>query len=315
MRAKYGFELVDPTAGPADTGRRDAFVRRATPASLRSHTKGAEQYEPDPPLVTAINTALAVGAPLLLTGEPGTGKTQVAYYLGHYFGVPGHVYPLFVRSTTTASDLEYTFDAVAYFRHDPGRDGDKARGDFVEPGPLWKAYETDGPAVVLLDEIDKAPRDFPNDILNVIDQNKFRVREKEVDDDPDEFWVELEGDRAPPFVVVTSNSERRLPEPFLRRCVFHHIEFTDDLIERAVAAHKQGAFPDLGDDVRKAALARFTELRGRGLTKKPATAELLVWLAVLAARGVKARELEGAALKDLPALGTLLKNRDDLKSL
>jgi MoxR-like ATPase len=301
------FELLSPDdRGP---GRREALARRKLPASLGSHSEAAPLYRPDPGLVDAVNVALAVGAPLLLTGEPGTGKTQVGHYLAWYFGV--ELFALYVRSTTTAEDLLYHFDAVAYLHAAQDlsrRDGAIAKADFVEKRPLWQAYEADGPSVVLIDEIDKAPRDFPNDLLNVLDQHTFHVPESGV-------WVSRQNGAPPPVVVITSNSERRLPEPFLRRCVFHHIELTEDLLRRAVEA-RIGDFPGLSAEVCEAAVQRFLELRGREIRKKPATAELLVWLTVLSARGgVTAEQLAHCRLSELPAGSVLIKDRDDLAFL
>ena len=302
------FELLAPDdRSPA---RRESLAQRVLPETLGSHRNAARHYQPDADLVDAINVALAVGAPLLLTGEPGTGKTQVAHYLAWYFDIEAHLFPLYVRSTTTAEDLLYRFDAVAYLHtaHDPQNWGKSLdRGPFVEPGPLWLAYQADGPSVVLIDEIDKAPRDFPNDLLNVLDQHEFYV--------PELKRSVRRGDGPPPVVVITSNSERRLPEPFLRRCIFHHIEFTEELLRRAVAA-RVGDFPSLTEDVREAAILRFLELRGREIRKRPATAELLVWLTVIAARGdVTVEELRNCRLSELPALSTLIKDRDDLAVL
>lgn len=214
-----------------------------------------------------------------------------------------------MRSTTTAEDLLYRFDAVAYLHaaNDPENRGKKLdKADFIDPGPLWKAYEADGPSVVLIDEIDKAPRDFPNDLLNVLDQHEFAVPE---------LNRTIRRRSLPPVVVITSNSERRLPEPFLRRCVFHHIEFDEGLLRRVVAA-RIGDFPNLPDAVREAAIQRFLELRGRDARKKPATAELLVWLTVLAARGgVTVADLTNCRLNELPARSTLVKDRDDVALL
>lgn len=305
---RHPFELLAPDdRSPA---RRAALAQRVLPETLGSHRAAARHYQPDADLVDAVNVALAVGAPLLLTGEPGTGKTQVAHYLAWYFGIEEHLFCLYVRSTTTAEDLLYRFDAVGYLHaaNDPANRGQPLdRGRFVEPGPLWLAYEAKGPSVVLIDEIDKAPRDFPNDLLNVLDQHEFFV--------PERNELVRRGDRPPPVVVITSNSERRLPEPFLRRCVFHHIEFTEELLRRAVAA-RSGDFPNLPEAVREAAMQRFLELRGREIRKRPATAELLVWLTVLAARGdVTAERLRECRLGELPALSTLIKDRDDLAVL
>ncbi|HYN22731.1 MAG TPA: MoxR family ATPase [Thermoanaerobaculia bacterium] len=290
--------------------RREALTRRELPATLSSHREAARHYRPDAALVDAVNVALAVGVPLLLTGEPGTGKTQVAHYLAWYFDLEGSFFPLYVRSNTTAEDLIYRFDAVAYLHaaNDPGRRGKPVeRSEFIQKGPLWKAYETGGPTVVLIDEIDKAPRDFPNDLLNVLDQHTFEV--------PEIGSAVSRGTALPPVVVITSNSERRLPEPFLRRCIFHHIELTEELIRRAVEARVDD-FPNLPGLVREAALQRFFEIRGREVRKRPATAELLVWLTVLAARGnVSVAEIADCRLSDLPAVTALVKDRDDLALL
>lgn len=246
----FGFELLNP--GDRSDSRRIALGRRTLPESLGSHSEAAQHYQPDADLVDAVNVALAVGAPLLLTGEPGTGKTQVEHYLAWYFGIRENLFPLYVRSDTTAEDLLYYYDAVAYLHaaNDPAKEGQEiSRGEFVERGPLWKAFESEQPAVVLIDEIDKASRDFPNDLLNVLDQHRFYVPEKDLS--------VSRGERPPPIIVITSNSERRLPEPFLRRCIFHHIEFSEELLRRAVDA-RLGDFPSLSRD---------RGLRARGSTR------------------------------------------------
>ena len=312
------FHLLDPNALSVEERRERSrmLAARKPPASLRSHRSGAPFFQPSPELITAINIALTVQAPLLLTGEPGTGKTQVAHYLSWYFEIEASLFVLDVRSTTTTADLLYRFDTVAYFHaaQDPTRAGQRLeRGRFIDRGPLWLAFETGGPSLVLIDEIDKAPRDFPNDLLNVLDQHQFAVPDLPHEDKNIPI-VRLPEGKAPPLVVITSNSERRLPEPFLRRCIFHHIEFTVEVLRKAMQAHL-AAFPFLDDEVRELALDRFLEIRRLALRKKPATAEFLVWLSVLSAMGeVTSRDLK-RPLDELPALATLIKDRDDLSKL
>ncbi len=317
---KNRFKLLDPKADePQRQARQEELAGRTSALqTLRGHKAGASRFQPSDDLVDAVNIALAVQAPLLLTGEPGTGKTQVAHYLAWYFDIEDKLFTLDVRSTTTVSDLLYRFDTVAYFHaaQDQSRAGEKLdRSEFIDKGPLWLAFETEGPSIVLIDEIDKAPRDLPNDLLNVLDQHQFAVP-----DMPHEHGqipvVTLADGQAPPTVVITSNSERRLPEPFLRRCIFHHIEFTQEVLENAVKAHI-GAFPHLQKDVQEAAMERFLEIRRQPLRKKPATAEFLVWLSVLSAHGkeIAARDLLKPPLRALPALATLVKDRDDLNKL
>ncbi len=213
------------------------------------------------------------------------------------------------RAPPPARALLYSFDAVAYLHaaSDPRRKEETIeKEDFVRPGPLWKAYETEAPSVVLLDEIDKAPRDFPNDLLHVLDQHSFTVQETG-------RVVERQGG-PPPLLIITSNSERRLPEPFLRRSIFHHIAFTEELVRRAVDA-RMGDFPHLPGEVRETAIQRFLELRGRDLRKKPATAELLVWLTILSAQGGLTEGDLKVEPRLLPALSALIKDRDDLALL
>lgn len=305
------FALLDPnTERRADPSRQAALRQRQLPAALGNHKAAAEHFQPSPSLVAAVNVALAVGAPLLLTGEPGTGKTQVAHYLAWYFHLEDSFFHLDVRSTTTAEDLLYSFDSVAYFHaaHDPQQKGQSiGRTQFITKGPLWSALESGKPSVVLIDEVDKAPRDFPNDLLGVLDQGRFFVREW----GETGRWIERTAGSAPPLVVITSNSERRLPEPFLRRCIFHHIDFTEELLRKAVTA-RRADFPNLKDAYLETAIQRLLDLRTRSLRKKPATAELLVWLVALSGQG--APDLD-VPLDRLPALSALVKDRDDLLAL
>lgn len=314
------FQLVDPNRRvPVGPG---ILADRRIPTALHDHRRAASLFAPDPLLVTAVNVALSIGAPLLVTGEPGTGKTQIAWWLAWYFGLLpededtlGAPHVLNVKSTTVSTDLLYQFDTVAYFHagQDPVR-----RGELLDPkqfrtkGPLWRAFEEIGegrPSIVLIDEIDKAPRDFPNDLLHELDQFGFEVRETRE-------RVRPRKGAPPPLVIITSNSERRLPDPFLRRCVVHHITYTEELLRRAVETHR-GETPHLDDGVRAAAVRIVDAVRRvTGLRHKPATAELLMWLAALDALRVTAAALgPEVPLKELPALSALIKDRGDLETL
>ncbi len=288
---------------------------RPKPPRFRDLQASADAYQPPDGLLDAADVAVALGAPLLVTGEPGTGKTQAAYYLARVYEVPpARVFRMDVRSSSTAEDLTARLDTIAYFHaaHDPlnqkqGVVLDKKR--FYVKGPLYHAYrEADGASVVLVDEIDKAPRDFPNDLLDTLDQHRFMIRETQ-----DE--VRLDDGISPPLVVITSNTERRLPDPFLRRCIYHHIEFDQALVERVVQAHADdlqadGALVD-------AAIGRFLELRDDALElrKRPSTGELLNWLHALHQQAVDPRALADAPPSALPCLSALVKSHDDLDRL
>ncbi len=314
--ANYQFRLIDRNRQdplPEDARRR---VLDRPWVHLETSLQGtAACYRPDEALENAINTAITVGEPLLLTGEPGTGKTQAAYFVAHQLGVP--VFHFQVKSNTTAGDLLYEFDAVRYFR-----DAQLARlqseaavqqvdkNAYVEPRPLWRAFqwaeEKQYPPVLLIDEIDKAPRDFPNDLLHEIEHMEFVVRETER---PVRCPRELR-----PLVFITSNDERRLPPAFLRRCVCHHIEMTDELLRTAVLSHRQ-PYPKLDEEFLDTAIRCFLQLRQRTKEKPPATGELLAWLQVLSvAIGCHPEALE-TDLRKLPFLSTLIKHPDDLLEL
>lgn len=296
-----------------------ALQNREIPKTLSDFRESAPYFELDSQLETAINTALAVGAPLLLTGEPGTGKTQVSWFLGWYFGIK--VYDFQVKSTATANNLKYDFDAVAYLRDaysstkpnpEQLKDGETRsqplRHQYMEKKALWLAYDDPKPSVLLIDEIDKAPRDFPNDLLQEMDKHCFQ------DPFSDEMIHPKSGH--PPIIVITSNIERRLPDAFLRRCIYHHIELNEELIRRAVRNRCED-FPALSEQAQNAAINRFWSIREdhRQLEKKPGTAGLLVWLAVLSVRRTHAKTIETAPLNELPGIEALIKDRNDRKRL
>jgi MoxR-like ATPase len=307
------------------------FVRSEVPRRAHDLSAGAAGYVVDRDLVDTINVALALGAPLLLTGAPGTGKTQLAHWLVYKLsaGAPAlhpeltetpidnkpeaweQPFTLHTRSTTTWRDLLYSFDTVRYF-HD-GMDRTRSeRGqppirpqDYVTPGPLWRAFAAmkEGvPAVVLIDEIDKAPRDFPNDLLHELDQYSFRVPEL-----ADRRIDRPDGAR-PPVLIITSNDERKLPGPFLRRCVVHHLKLDDKVLRKAALRRKPTDFPDLPDPLIDEAIGLLLRLQSDRLSRKPATAELISWLTALGA--LKVTVLDRARL---PALGALLKDEEDRK--
>lgn len=318
--------------GPIDWEHHDrdeaprAAARLATTAGaagVRRLAAGAERFCPPKGLVNAINAAIASRSPLLLTGEPGTGKTQTAYYVARYFGLP-EPFHFQVRSDSTARDLRYDFDAVAYL-HDAylaGRDGRTASdltalrdqyGDpraapkYLKPGKLWQAYEQTGECVLLIDEIDKAPRDFPNDLLQELAEHSF--------DHPFLPWqVARPEGRPPPLLIITSNAERRLPDPFLRRCIVHHIVLTNELLGRILAAWRSSFADGLPRGTEDAAVAIFQDLRSRlkDRGRPPGVAELLVWLGVLAAAGVGPDELRKQPLAEKTGIGCLVKEHEDL---
>ncbi|MBU0653873.1 MAG: MoxR family ATPase [Gammaproteobacteria bacterium] len=314
---QYPFDLLDhadASNGAELLGRRNG--------QQRDLQQDAPRFRPGVLLKTAIHTALAVGEPLLLTGEAGTGKTQAAYYVAHQLGL-GKVLHFQVKSGSTAQDLLYHFDHVGYFREANLSKGTNTpppnKMDFITKGELWWALESDKPRVLLIDEIDKAPRDFPNDLLHELDQMKFKVPELKLGD---KEFVVGENNPVRPLVFITSNSERRLPEAFLRRCTFHHIAFDAALLEEVKDAHRKD-FEILGDDLLNMAMRRFLRLREHHhLRKVPATGEFLVWLRVMAlAAGTDATTLQLllAQLDDddreLPYLGVLLKDRHDLETV
>ena len=256
-------------------------------------------------LATAVNVALHRGRPLLVTGEPGTGKTALAFGIARQLGA-GEVLEFHTRSSSKARDLLYTVDDLARFRDASAQD-ERARDprNYVRLGALGQAIASAASRVVLIDEVDKAPREFPNDLLHELDRMEFDVEET----------AEHHEARASHVLVITSNSERRLPGPFLRRCVYHHVPFPDaDTLDRIVSLHTE----DLGiaDGFRRLAVRRFLGIREAfGLGKPPATDELISWVSVLHALGIDEQSLEFMPVQELPGLQTLVKSREDLERL
>lgn len=270
-------------------------------------------YRPSKELEIAMNAAIAIGAPLLLTGEPGTGKTQAAYFAAWQLGLDKPIH-FQAKTTSHANDLLYEFDTVRYFRdaYLQGLAGDRDaaaldKRKYIEPRPLWKAFKRgkrhNRPAVLLIDEIDKAPRDFPNDLLHEVQEMRFRIKETGK-------WVSCAPELRP-ILFITSNDERRLPDAFLRRCVSHRIELTPELLRDAVAAHAK-RFPELSAEFIDLAVCRLMEIHRRVKEKPPATGELLAWLQVLAiSLGNDPKLLATTDLSRLPHLEVLLKTPED----
>lgn len=289
-------------------GKRGTYQRDETTVH-GSLFKEQGKYLADPELAEAVNVALAVGQPLLLTGEPGCGKTRLAWSVAHELGLEEPL-TFHTRSTSQAQDLLYTFDAVRRF-YDIQITHPRAADpvNYVRYGPLGQAIVENTMRVVLIDEIDKAPRDFPNDMLNEMDRMEFKVHELE---DPQE---QLKKSSERPMVIITSNSERQLPLPFLRRCVFYHIRFPEreKLVE--IIRERLGHL-DLDGQLLEAAVDRFIEVRTiQGLVKPPATGELLAWMMAMVIKRVAAGEVRQARLAALPLWPALIKDRDDYGKL
>jgi len=256
---------------------------------------GTDRYLTGPALQAAVNCALALERPLLVKGEPGTGKTLLADAIAGAIGAP--LVSWNVKSTTRAQDGLYVYDTVQRLYDSRFGDGDiRDIRRYIRFGPLGEAFRSAERVVLLIDEVDKADLEFPNDLLHELDRMRFRILET------DEEVVA----RHRPVVVVTSNNEKELPDAFLRRCVFHFIDFPDrELMERIVRVHH----PRLDEELVDQALHIFYQLRDlTRLRKRPSTSELVDWLAVLKAAGVKELKLDEA----LPFVGALLKREQDL---
>jgi MoxR-like ATPase len=263
--------------------------------------KGTDTYVATEDLLVAVNAALKLERPLLIKGEPGTGKTVLAAEVARALGRP--LLQWHVKSTTKAQQGLYEYDAVARLRD--SQLGDSRVHDianYIVRGKLWEAFEADNPPVLLIDEIDKADIEFPNDLLLELDRMEFHVYETK----------QVIKARQRPMVIITSNNEKELPDAFLRRCFFHYIRFPDrETMERIVAVH----FPGIKPALLREALTVFFDIREvAGLKKKPSTSELLDWIKLLLAEDLSPDDLrskDAAAL--IPKLhGALLKNEQDV---
>lgn len=256
--------------------------------------KGSSDYVTSEPLRNAVNVSIALGRPLLIRGEPGTGKTRLAYSIAQ--GLGKRLVTWHIKSTTKAQEGLYVYDTVQ--RLNDSRFGDKNVSDikqYIKLGKLGQAFVDSGSVVLLIDEIDKADVEFPNDLLNELDEMSFYITETNE--------TIKAGNR--PITIITSNAEKELPDAFLRRCVFHYIEFPDtELMEQIVHVH----YPDIQSNVLRSALDAFYSLREIDeLKKKPSTSELLDWLQALTVGGVPHEKIS----KEVPFIGTLLKKEVD----
>ncbi len=263
--------------------------------------EGTDSYVATPDLMLAVNAALALERPLLIKGEPGTGKTLLAEEVAKSLGRP--LYQWHVKSTTKAQQGLYEYDAVSRLRDSQLGDARVADiGNYINRGVLWEAFDSELAAVVLIDEIDKADIEFPNDLLRELDRMEFYVYETH---------QTIRATKRP-LVVITSNNEKELPDAFLRRCFFHYIRFPDrETMERIVDVH----YPGLKKSLLREALEVFFNLREvPGLKKKPSTSELLDWLKLLLAEDIPLEALRSQDKKAFipPLHGALLKNEQDV---
>jgi len=261
---------------------------------------GTEAYVATDDLKVAVNAAVVLERPLLVKGEPGTGKTELARQVSRALGL--QLIEWHVKSTTKAQQGLYEYDAVSRLRD--SQLGDQRVHDvqnYIKPGKLWQAFAAERKTVLLIDEVDKADIEFPNDLLQELDRMEFHVHET----------GETVTARHRPVVIITSNNEKELPDAFLRRCFFHYIRFPDlDTMRRIVEVHH----PGIKERLLGTALSQFFELREMpGLKKKPSTSEVLDWLKLLLAEDLSAEDLRLDGKNALPRLhGALLKNEQDL---
>ncbi|MEI2812857.1 MAG: MoxR family ATPase [Burkholderiaceae bacterium] len=267
--------------------------------------QGSENYVATDDLMLAVNAASTLQKPLLVKGEPGTGKTMLAEEVARTLGIP--LLQWHIKSTTKAQQGLYEYDAVSRLRDSQLStidDGDKVKdiNNYIVKGVLWQAFTADQPVALLIDEIDKADIEFPNDLLREIDRMEFYVYETR----------QLIKAKHRPLVFITSNNEKELPDAFLRRCFFHYIKFPDAVtMQKIVDVH----FPGLKKELLNAAMKTFYEVRNLpGLKKKPSTSELLDWLKLLVAEDISLEALQSKDDKVSipPLVGALLKNEQDV---
>ena len=261
---------------------------------------GTQNYISTEDLNVAVNAAISLEKPLLIKGEPGTGKTELARQVSDSLGLG--IIEWNIKSTTKAQQGLYEYDAVSRLRD--SQLGDKKIeniGNYIKKGKIWNAFESKDRSVLLIDEIDKADIEFPNDLLQELDKMEFFVYETN----------EIVKAKKRPIVIITSNNEKELPEAFLRRCFFHYIQFPEiDTLKKIVQVH----FPEIKKSLLEVALHRFFEVREiPGLKKKPSTSEALDWIKLLLLEDINPIDLKSDGKDLLPKLhGALIKNEQDI---
>jgi len=262
---------------------------------------GTQDYVATEDLTVAVNAAVLLERPLLIKGEPGTGKTELAKQVASALRLD--LIEWNIKSTTKAQQGLYEYDAVSRLRDSQlGDERVRDVGNYIRKGKLWTAFEANQKVVLLIDEIDKADIEFPNDLLQELDKMAFHVYET----------GETVAAKNRPVVIITSNNEKELPDAFLRRCFFHYISFPDqDTMRQIVKVH----YPDIKEQLLTTALTQFYEIREQqGLKKKPSTSEVLDWLKLLLAEDLSPEDLKQDAGNLLPKLhGALLKNEQDVQ--